>query len=202
MLKILLTGGSSGIGLELSKALSVHSVDCPTRTQLDLNNSDSVLNFVKEDYDVLINCAGTGVGGKIDFLNHSAINVQEILQTNFVNVVLLTQAVLKRNPRCKVINITSTNNNRYWPNDLAYSLSKKALEHFGHMLALEYPDVAYLEVRVGLTKTNFNRSRYKSDPTRFQDIYTSNKYLLPEQVAAQIVDVMFNNNIKFIEISP
>jgi short-subunit dehydrogenase len=202
-MKILLTGSSNGVGKELKKTLSSqHEVDCPTRLELDLNDAKSVVNYVDKAYDMLINCAGTGVGGKIDFVHHTTDFVQEILQVNFVNVVLLVQQVLRFNAKCKIINITSTNNKRYWPNDLAYSLSKKCLETFGTMLTTEYPKVRHLEVRLGLTKTNFNCSRYKHEPERLQDIYSINEHLMPNEVAQKIVDVAFDDRIKFIEISP
>jgi short-subunit dehydrogenase len=202
-MKILLTGSLSGLGRELKNILSnLYDVDCPERSKLDLADPTSVMNYVTRPYDILINCAGTGVGGKIDFVNHDCCKVQEILQVNLISAVILSQQALKFNPKCKIVNITSTNNNRYWPNDLAYSLSKKSLEIFGSMLSIEYPSISYLEVRLGLTKTSFNNNRYKNNPERFQDIYELNQYLSPETVAKTIVDAMFDNNIKFIEVSP
>jgi hypothetical protein len=69
------------------------------------------------------------------------------------------------------------------------------------MLRTEYPDVPYLEVRVGLTQTNFNQNRYRQEPERYVDIYNNN-CLTSEQVAVKIIEVLFDNNIKFIEISP
>lgn len=202
-MKILLTGSSSGIGKELKNILEhQHEIDCPERHQLDLNDIPAVINYVSQSYDLLINCAGTDIGGKIDFVNHDVACVQEILQVNLISAMLLTQQILKFNQKCKIVNITSTNNNRYWPNDLAYSLSKKCLEIFGNMLSVEYPNTSYLEVRLGLTKTNFNNNRYKNEPNRFIDIYPTNKHLLPLDVARRIVDVLFDDQIKFIEISP
>lgn len=202
-MKILLTGSSSGVGKELKNILSaLHDVDCPDRSSLDLSDSGAVVSYITKSYDVLINCAGTGVGGKIDLVNHESSQVQEILQVNFISAVILTQQALKFNPMCKIVNITSTNNNRYWPTDLAYSLSKKSLEIFGSMLRVEYPNVSYLEVCLGLTKTSFNKNRYKNSPERFQDIYESNQHLSSDTVAKIIVDNMFNNNVKYIEISP
>ena len=202
-MKILLTGASSGVGKELFSILSSqHTVDAPLRSQLDLSNIDQITGWVNQSYDVLIHCAGTGIGGKIDFLNHESHYVKEILQTNFLSVVLLSQQVLKINPECKIIIITSTNNNRYWPNDLAYSLSKKSLEIFGQMLLVECPHTNYLEVRLGLTKTDFNNNRYKENQERFSDIYSTNDYLESNTVAQKIVDIIFDNRIKFIEISP
>jgi short-subunit dehydrogenase len=203
-MKILLTGSNSGIGQQLQKQLlsSGHDVIALTRKELNLALINTVTEFTVDYIDMLINCAGTGIGGKIDFCNHSLDNVVEILNTNFIAPVVLCHKALKINPYCKIVNITSTNNNRYWPNDLAYSLSKKSLKELGNMLCIEYPLLNYLEIQLGLTKTNFNQSRYKKEPARFTDLYESNKYQTVEYVATRIVDVLFDSNIKFIEISP
>jgi short-subunit dehydrogenase len=202
-MKILLTGSSSGVGQALHTILyRNHQVVAPTRSQLDLSDTSAAINYVDQPYDMLINCAGTGIGGKIKFNQHDSMLVNEILTVNFLNTVLLTQRVLQFNQQCKIVNITSTNNNRYWPDDLAYSLSKKCLTEFGAMLAVEFPNINYLEVKLGLTKTNFNYNRYKHHQHRFQDIYDTNCHLLPEDVAIKITNVLFDNSIKFIEVSP
>jgi short-subunit dehydrogenase len=201
-MKILLTGGSSGIGQALYQQLCAnHEITAPIRQQLDLLDSDQIINFVNQRYDILINCAGTGVGGKIDFVNHNTNNIKDILQTNLIAPVLLSQSVLKHNPQAKIVNITSTNNSRYWPNDLAYSLSKKSVEEFGKMLMIEYPTIDYLEIRLGLTKTNFNQNRFKNEPNRYTELYQNN-FLIPTDVANKICNVLFDRTVKFIEISP
>ena len=201
-MKILITGGSSGVGQALWHQLNdCHEITAPSRQQLDLLDSGQIINFVHQSYDMLINCAGTDIGGKIDFVNHQTNAVEDILQTNLIASILLSQAVLKLNPGAKIVNITSTNNSRYWPNDLAYSLSKRALADFGKMLLVEYPTIKYLEVRLGLTKTNFNQNRYKNEPNRYVELY-QDKFLLPNTVANKICNVLFDDNIKFIEISP
>jgi short-subunit dehydrogenase len=201
-MKILLTGASSGVGQALYQQLRVdHEVTAPTREQLNLRDSTQAMSFVHQSYDMLINCAGTGIGGKIDFVNHRASDMVDLLHTNFIAPVLLSQSVLGKNPGAKIVNITSTNNSRYWPNDLAYSLSKKALEDFGKMLVVEYPTVKYLEIRLGLTKTKFNQNRFRNDPGRYADIY-DRPHLLPSEVADKICKILFDHTIKFIEISP
>jgi short-subunit dehydrogenase len=201
-MKILLTGSKSGVGQALYQQLCVdHEITAPIRQQLDLLDSDQIINFVNQRYDILINCAGTGVGGKTDFVNHNTNNVKDILQTNLIAPVLLSQAVLKHNPQAKIVNITSTNNLRYWPNDLAYSLSKKSVEEFGKMLMIEYPTIDYLEIRLGLTKTNFNQNRFQNEPNRYTELYQNN-FLIPTDVANKICNVLFDNTVKFIEISP
>ena len=75
------------------------------------------------------------------------------------------------------------------------------MANFGSMLKIEYPDVQYLEVRLGLTKTNFNNNRYRHNPKRFDDVY-ANKHLTVDQVADRILDVLFDSSVKVIEVSP
>lgn len=200
-MKITVTGASSGVGLELCKQFSDHEVTAITRQQLDLSDIDAVLNYDLASCDILINCAGTGVGGKTDFVNHRSELIVDIINTNLTSPLLLSQKALRANANCKIVNITSTNNNRYYKNDLAYSLSKQALANFGAMLKVEYDNVNYLEIRLGLTKTNFNRNRYQYDQDRFQDIYV-NSHLTAESAAKQIASAVLSDNIKFLEVAP
>ena len=199
-MRILITGTSSGIGQELSNRLQHHDVVAPTRQQLDLSDIVSVTAYDPGVCDILINCAGTDCGGKIDFINHQTQQVVDILNVNLVAPVILSKHVLVHNAQCKILNITSTNNNRYYANNLSYSLSKKALSEFGTMLKVDYPDVDYLEIRLGLTKTNFNQNRYRNDPDRFVDIY-QNTHLTVTQAVDVMVPAMFDSNIKFIEVA-
>jgi len=200
-MRILITGASSGIGQELSTRLQHHNVVAPTRQQLDLSNIVSVTAYDPGVCDILINCAGTDCGGKIDFVNHPTQQVVNILNVNLVAPVILSKHALTHNAQCKIVNITSTNNNRYYANNLSYSLSKKALSEFGTMLKVDYPDVDYLEIRLGLTKTNFNQNRYKDSPDRFVDIY-HNTHLTVTQAVDAMVSAIFDSSVKFIEIAP
>ena len=200
-MKILLTGGSSGIGKSLKNILQAdHTVIAPSRAELDLSLSKSVGN-IDIECDILVNCAGTGIGGKRPFVDHCDNNIIDIFNVNLIAPVLLSQRVLQKNSHCKIVNITSTNNNHYWPNDLVYSLTKKSLADFGTMLKIDHPECRVLEVRIGLTKTNFNSARYQNNPERYQDIYV-NPHLTADTVANKIVDIMFDDSVKYIEISP
>jgi len=200
-MRILITGTSSGLGQELVSRLHDHDVVALTRQLLDLSDIASVINYNPGFCDILINCAGTDIGGKIDFVNHQTQHVVDILNTNLIAPVLLSKQMLSNNSKCKIVNITSTNNNRYYANNLSYSLSKKALAEFGAMLKVEYPDVDYLEIKLGLVKTEFNRNRYQHEPDRFTDIYQLS-HLTVCQAADIIVPTVFNSSIKFIEVAP
>jgi short-subunit dehydrogenase len=200
-MKILITGTSSGIGKELLSRLQDHTVVAPTRQQLDLSNIASVAAYDPGVCDMLINCAGTDCGGKIDFANHQTQQVVDILNVNLVAPVILSKHALAHNAQCKIVNVTSTNNNRYYADNLCYSLSKKALAEFGTMLKVDYPAMNYLEIRMGLTKTNFNQNRYSNNPDRFVDIY-QNKHLTVAQAVDAIVPAIFDSSIKFLEVAP
>lgn len=200
---IVITGTTSGVGLALTQALKPnHTVVSLNRHDVDLSDITQVQNFSLPHCDILINCAGTGIGGKIDFVNHNIDDCVKILNVNTVSPVLLTHKALKINKNCKIVNITSTNNNRYWPNDLVYSLSKKSLSEFSKMLKVEYASANVLEVCLGLTKTNFNDSRYKNCADRHIDIYSQNPHLEPATVAGKIVEALFDDTVKYIEIAP
>jgi short-subunit dehydrogenase len=201
-MKILLTGCSSGLGKALHDLLRHnHDVHSLSRNDLDLSDANSVVNYQVAIYDMVIHCAGTGIGGKLPFNNHCTQAVKDIVSTNLLAPVLLTNKLLQQNPDCKVVCVTSTNNKHYYPNDLAYSLSKASLSVFLKMLAVDHPQLKYLEIQLGLTKTEFNNNRYKKDMDRFVDIYQY-PHLDATYVAEQINQVLFNNHIKFIEISP
>jgi short-subunit dehydrogenase len=201
-MKILLTGNSSGLGQALHQLLDQsHEVDGLTRNDLDLSDSQNVIDYRTKLYDMVIHCAGTGIGGKLPFADHNPQSVNTIIKTNLLSPILLTNKLLQQNPHCKVVCITSTNNKHYYPNDLAYSLSKTSLSIFLKMLHIDYPKLNYLEVQLGLTKTEFNNNRYKNNMDRFQNLY-QHAHLEATYVAQQINQVLFNNHIKFIEISP
>jgi short-subunit dehydrogenase len=201
-MNIAITGTSSGVGKELWQRLGYkHNIVRITRDLIDLSDISAVNGYIIPKVDILINCAGTDCGGKIDFVNHSQESITKILTTNLLAPILLARKALLENPACKIVNITSTNNKRYWPNNLAYSLSKKSLADFGNMLQVEYPDVDYLEIRLGLTKTNFNQNRYVGHENRFDDVYV-NPHLTVDTVVDKILSVLFDPTIKFIEISP
>lgn len=195
------TGTTSGIGQALATKLNSHDVISINRQQVDLSDISAVQAFDMPQVDMLINCAATGVGGKIPFDQHDQVCVEIVLNTNLIAPVLLSQKALQKNHNCKIVNITSTNNRQYWGNDLVYSLSKLALADFSEMLRVEYPNTCILEVRLGLTKTHFNINRYRGFEQRFEELY-NRPHLTADYVADRICSVLFDDNIKFIEIAP
>lgn len=204
-MKIAITGTTSGLGQELVRQISAaypYEIIEISRSVLDLSNLESVKNYCLPTVDMLINCAGTGHGGKINYVDHETEWVTEIMTTNLLSPMLLSQKALRHNGNCKIVNVTSTNNKQYYANDLSYSLSKHALSLFGSMLQVDCPQIRYLEIRLGLTKTCFNQNRYSGQEYRFEDIYQQHRHLRPKLAVHQILKVLFDDSIKFIEIAP
>lgn len=198
-MKALITGTSSGIGSHIHKFVDWDIINL-NRDTIDLDNPNAILKEHIPTVDILINNAGHGLGGKVLFADHKFDHWQRIINTNLVSAMRITQIALQSNPNLIVVNITSTNNDKYWGNDLVYSLSKVALEYFGKMIKTDYPNVVVKEARIGLTKTEFNNNRYKTNHKPKEDIY-KNPCLDPVLVAGKLVNFI-NSADDFIRITP
>jgi NAD(P)-dependent dehydrogenase (short-subunit alcohol dehydrogenase family) len=161
---IVITGTSSGIGLELAKFFikSKHNVLAISRNNSDLRSLnlkglyaldfditnyeryDSLNKYLKnfENIDVLINNAGLLVNKP--FEDTSLEDFQKVYSTNVFSVAMLTKFLIKRmNNRSNVVNISSiggVEGTLKFPGLAAYSSSKGALNILTEMLAEEYKE--------------------------------------------------------------
>ncbi|MGV8123465.1 MAG: SDR family oxidoreductase [Candidatus Xenobiia bacterium LiM19] len=163
----IVTGGSSGIGLETGKLLSrqgftvilaarresklreiadAHRDGTPLEfLACDVSDEDSVTAFVQQvkerhgQADVLINSAGIGYRGAIDELPTSRFD--EMMHTNVRGVYLCTKHIvplMKDRQRGHIVNISSGAGKNGIANMAGYCASKFALMGLSESLALEF----------------------------------------------------------------
>ena len=157
MKTVLITGCSSGFGLEIARYFLARDwqVIATMRTPradvmppsdrlrvlaLDVTNPDSIRETVEAagPIDVLVNNAGFGAASPSEFV--PIATVREIFETNTFGTIALTQAVLPqfRQRRAGVIvNVTSSVTLKALPLIAAYRASKAAVNAFTESMALE-----------------------------------------------------------------
>lgn len=157
MKTVLITGCSSGYGLETAKHFHVRGwrVIATMRTPrfdllpaddrlrilpLDVTRSDSIAAALAATglIDVLVNNAGIGLFGAFEAT--PLATVREVFETNTFGVMAMTQAVIPRFRERRsgvIVNVTSSATLAPLPLVAAYTASKTAIEGFTASLAHE-----------------------------------------------------------------
>ena len=180
---VFITGISSGFGLETAKLLSEegHTVYGTVRRsveplpkvsyiQLDVRDRDAVKKAIdgiveKEGrIDVLVNNAGMGIGGPLEFATEEEIRLQ--MDTNFMGLVHCVDAVLphmRKQGSGKIIALSSIGGLMGLPFQGFYSASKFAIEGYCEALRLETQSfgIKVVVLRPGDFSTGFTGSRKK-----------------------------------------
>lgn len=181
---VLITGISSGFGLETARLLSQegHVVYGTVRREVDplpqvhylkvdvrdrQAVADAVSQVVAQEgrIDVLVNNAGMGIGGPVEFASDE--EVREQMDANFMGLVNFVTAVLsfmRRQGSGKIIALSSIGGLMGLPFQGFYSASKFAIEGYCEALRLEVKKlgITVTVVRPGDFSTGFTASRKKT----------------------------------------
>lgn len=180
---VLITGISSGFGLETAKLLSQegHTVYGTVRRQVeplpkvnylqvDVRDKEAVVAAVTQvvekegRIDVLVNNAGMGIGGPLELATEEEIRLQ--MDTNFMGLVHCVDAVLphmRKQGRGRIIALSSIGGLMGLPFQGFYSASKFAIEGYCEALRLETQSfgIQVVVLRPGDFATGFTGSRKK-----------------------------------------
>jgi short-subunit dehydrogenase len=202
------TGASSGIGLEISKVLvnqkykvygfgmdfskSEYTSELFIPVPCDITNIPDLLNKVKEirlreTVSALVNNAGVGYFGSHEEQNSRKIH--EMVMTNLEVPMILTQVLLRdmKKNAGTIINISSVTAQKSNTHGCAYGATKAGLSSFSKSLFDEVRKygVKVVTIHPDMTQSNFYRN------ADFQEGEKEEAYLLPKDVA-QAVDMILS----------
>ena len=161
-MKVLITGGSRGIGKEICEIFTSngHEVVAPTRNELDLSDRDSVRCFVEKykSYGIesIINNAGINPLNNIDMIEEA--DLDECFQVNLLSPTMLVGGLvenMKTQKKGYIVNIGSIWGVVSKEKRAVYSMTKNGIHGLTNTLAVELGQFNILVNTVcpGFTKT-------------------------------------------------
>ena len=187
---IVITGGSSGIGLETSKLFSschdnivyvlnrreikennINWIKCDLSDASSIKSAIELITKKHRIINILINNAGMGISGAVEY--HSEEEIKKIIDVNLLGLINVTRLSLPYMSKgSKIINISSVAGPISIPFQTMYSATKAGVLAFSNGLRNELRPlgIKVTSILPGDTKTGFTSSREKSiDNGRYGD---------------------------------
>ena len=183
LMKVLVTGASSGIGKETADlfAMNGFTVYAASRHPLETTNPSIVpiemdvtdIESIKkasekiEELGIIVHCAGFGVSGSAEMMPLARAKAQ--METNYfgvLNVNSIFLPLLRKNSKSLVLITSSVAGLLSIPYQSHYCSSKYAIEAYAEALRMEASQfgVKVSLVEPGDTKTGFTKARTSDEP--------------------------------------
>jgi 3-oxoacyl-[acyl-carrier protein] reductase len=194
-MKVLLTGGSRGIGLAIKSLFEKrhHDVHAPTREELDLHN---VPHIQSPNYDVVINNAGINIISDLTDFNYDEDSIMKLNYFSPLHIIKQCIPYMAQQKFGRIVNIGSVWTKLAKPGRSNYAASKCALDSLARSITAEYAKYNILcnTVSPGFIATDMT---YKNNTEEELEAIKANVPLgrlgNPNEIAELVYNLAVNN---------